>query len=167
MVDHWELLDRALAPGAADLLRAGAERADRANPRAVFRDPFRIALLFLSCLAGSNEDPELQDALRLLVTPESRAGFGDFRSARERLASIDRWAVGDCPVPAFQDPEVVYVKLLSGVVVSFRVESEQLVLAAAVITLVWRSQPQRWMVHAFGPPEPPSQVPRLTRRRHR
>lgn len=77
----------------------------------MFRDPFRIALLLLSCLSGSSEDPELQDALRPLVTPESRPGFGDFRDARERLASIDQWAVGDQAAPAFRDPDVAYIKV--------------------------------------------------------
>jgi hypothetical protein len=55
---------------------------------------------------------------------------------------------------------VVYAKVLSGVKESFQVKSEQAVLAAAVITLVWRPDVGMWLVHGFGKPIPPSLVPR-------
>jgi hypothetical protein len=57
------------------------------------------------------------------------------------------------------DPDVAYAKILSGVTQSYEVLDEQPVLAAAVITLVWRPDHRRWMVHGIGDYISPEEVP--------
>lgn len=127
-------------------------------------DPYAVAVLFLQCLEDHHQ---YLNALENLITPESRNAWGDFSEAAAILASIEDYAVGSKPEPAFGDPHVCYANVLRGVTTSFEVIEEQLIMAAAAITLVWRPELLgMWRVHAFGAGTvPPDLVPHSPRER--
>lgn len=119
-------------------------------------DPAQIAFTFLAALDDVARNCE---SLELIVTPESLGSWGDFIEASEYLASIPNWGLGSMPTPAEGDSSVQYAKILSGVDQTFQVLEEQAIFAAALITLVWRSDYGRWMVHALGEAVHPDAVP--------
>lgn len=134
------------------------ERA-RLAKRPDMADPFSTALLFFQALV---DHVEFLNALENLITPESREAWGDFEVAAALLASIEDWGLGDKPTLAVGDPHVAYAKVLRGVTQPFEVLEEQVISAAAVITLVWRPELGMWRVHAFGAMVPPDLVPHGT-----
>ena len=60
---------------------------------------------------------------------------------------------------AHGDSTVVYAKVMRGVIRNYQVSDDQPVLAAAVLTLVWRPGYGQWIVHATGEPILPEEVP--------
>jgi hypothetical protein len=120
------------------------------------RNPASVAFMFFNAI----EDPgHFRDALHFLTTPESHTAWGDYREVAEAITAIEEPGLGTMPTPAADDDAVVYAKVMSGVVHSYKVLDEQPVLAAGVITLVWRPDFGRRMVHAFGQPLLPEDVP--------
>ncbi|WP_448059973.1 hypothetical protein [Cellulomonas hominis] len=136
-----------------------SEEAEAALPEVAFDDPASVALLFVKALF----DPETNAvALDYLVTPESRAAWGDFTEAAQMLAEIEDAGFGSNINRAHDAPDVGYLKILRGVSQSYQVTDGQLVMAAAVVTVVWRPEYERWMVHSIGDYLKPEDVPRTS-----
>lgn len=122
-------------------------------------EPHLVASLFCEALG----DPEQnQVALRALVTQESLEAWGDFSTAAEMLASIEDAGYGSKVDRAYEADDVGYFKILSGVTQSYQVQGEQFVNAAAIITLVWHRDAERWMVHSIGQQVRPEDIPSRT-----
>lgn len=154
MTDRWESLDRRDADqeGVRERFTYPAD-----DEGAAFRDPAMVAITFLTALSDREQ---YLPALFNLTTPESHESWGDFSDAAAALAAIEDWGLGSEPKAAQGAPDVVYASLLSGVVESFQVASDQMIMGAAVITLVWRPEHGGWLVHAMGDYCPPEDVPR-------
>lgn len=116
-----------------------------------------IGIMFCNALA---ERRKYQTALGNLVTPESKSAWGDFSAAADYLASIEDHAYGSFTNAAHDAPDVQYFKILRNVQESYQVLDDQPVIVAAVLTLVWRPEHGRWMVHSIGEPLLPEQLPR-------
>lgn len=121
-----------------------------------FRNPTKVGEIFIEAI----KDPVANAvALDMLVTPESRRDWGDFQQAHRWFASIQNLAYGDQPKAAVGDPDVVYMSLHRDEPVSYRNIGEDIRVGPGVITLVWRPQIDRWMVHHVGDYVRPEQVP--------
>jgi hypothetical protein len=121
--------------------------------------PSTIALAFMSVM----EDPTgWTEELRSIVTPESVDSWGDFSAAAAVVASINDWGLGSVPNAAYEAPDVAYVKILRGVTESYQQEGDDLILVPAVLTLVWRPEFGRWLVHGIGNAVRPEDVPRTS-----
>ena len=121
-------------------------------------NPLTIGLLFVNSLMS--DDFTLADR-QTLVTPESLGWWGDFTTARQWLAGLDEPGFGSTINKAAGDPDVGYLKILPGVTTGYIVSGgEALVEAAGVVTLVWRPEHGRWMVHSLGGYVHPDEVPR-------
>ncbi|MEZ2390868.1 hypothetical protein AB6813_15255 [bacterium RCC_150] len=120
------------------------------------QDPTVVGYLFCDAL-GSHE--EYRSALMRLVTPESVEAWGDFSEAANYFKSIPDVGFGSIADRALGDDNVAYFKLLGGVTESFQVLSDQIMIGAAVLTLVWRPEFGEWRVHGIGDPLLPERVP--------
>lgn len=98
-------------------------------------------------------------ALLNLTTPESHAAWGDFTEVAQALDNIEDWGTGSMVEKAFGDPDVAYAKVLRGVDRGYEVLDDQILEAAAAITLVWRPSFGQWMVNGFGQSLRPEEVP--------
>lgn len=148
--DNWENLDKRFVEDAVSGARA--EIGDEGD----LTKPTNILILFMSALDDITEN---RDALSFLVTPESLSAWGDFSEAATFRDSIEDRGIGSIPKRAYGDDDVAYGAILGGVTDSFQMQSEELVSAAAVVTMVWRPSFGRWMVHGFGDYIPADQVP--------
>jgi hypothetical protein len=112
------------------------------------RNPVSIGLMFLSALTDPVD--KSNDNLLWLTTPESHVMWGDFSDARALMDSIVNWGVGSLANPAVGDDSVRYMKVLPGVTANYQVKGDVLVETAAILTIVWRADHDRWMVHHLG-----------------
>ena len=127
------------------------------------RHPLTTAMAFVAGLRGEVETP---GGLASLVTPESRAHWGNFDAARELYASIEHPGFGSRVNRPEGAPDVGYFKILAGVEEAWETSTPTPVMAAAVITLVWRpeageefpSGPGVWLVHGIGEPLKPEEL---------
>jgi predicted nucleic acid-binding protein len=120
-------------------------------------NPASVGLLFCQALADHRR---YRPALGFLVTPESSPHWGDFSQAAAFLAEIEDHAYGSFTNPAHGAPDVQYFKILRHVSESYQLLDDQIVGAAAVLTLIWRPEHGRWMVHSIGEFALPEQLPR-------
>ena len=133
------------------------EEAEAALPEPSLRDPVSVGMMFLNAL---EDHVRYYNALLTLTTPESHPAWGDFSNAAEMLRSIDDYGVGSMANEAVGAPDVAYIKILRGVTEPYEVVDAQPVMAAAIMTLVWRPELDRWVVHGIGDSLLPEQVPR-------
>jgi len=125
---------------------------------AVFRDPAVVGELFMIALRDPNENANTLD---FLVTPESRPRWGYFEAAYRWTQGIEGLGWGNMPLPAVGDPDVVYMAVHSGVPEEgFTQEGDDIFLGPGVVTMVWRPEVDRWMVHDIGNYVRPEEVPR-------
>lgn len=135
---------------------ATPDEAADAIPEPDLTDPASVGVLFYQAL----QDPsEFQQVLAFLTTPESQSAWDDFAEAGEMLAAIEDHGIGTMVKEAQGDPSVAYAKILRGITDSYEVLDNQIINAAAVITLVWRPDFGRWMVHGIGDSILPEDVP--------
>lgn len=107
-------------------------------------DPVNVAELFLMLLTRG-QTTNLDD----FVTPESESSWGDFTEAQTFLNSIAEPAiVKPAQVHSLAD-DVAFVGLLNSSL-GYEVDEESTVFAAGFVTLVWRSEFERWMVSSLG-----------------
>lgn len=137
--ETWTALDTAMAKIEA----AGTEH------------PLLTAMLFVTTLEDEESDPQ---ELRDLVTPESAEFWGDFDAARRMLKSIEKPGYGTTINRAPGAVDVGYFKILENVEESFEVHVETAVLVPAVVTIIWRPEKGKWLVHQFGAPAEPEEL---------
>ncbi|PRA79193.1 hypothetical protein [Microbacterium sp. MYb66] len=126
-----------------------------------FSHPVRATQAFIGALLS--DDPESDEALRTLVTPESEGAWGDFASAREFARRDLRISL----VPRRDEdaPDVAYVKFApdEGAWIHRGVTDDNV---AAWATLIWRPEISAWgpiacwRVHQIGPYVHPIDLPR-------
>ncbi|MGN7799041.1 hypothetical protein [Leifsonia sp. 22587] len=139
--EHWDNLDKRDVPD-----QEVAERF-QTDAEPDWSDPFATAATFLQALA----DPQhYQVALLNLIHPYTAASWGDFSEAAAGLASIQNWGLGNKPSRAEGRPDVAYAAILRNVDQTFQSQSDQVVMTAAVITLVWSAERQMWLVYSIG-----------------
>jgi hypothetical protein len=112
--------------------------------------------------AGSSLDPEGPAAagmafitalsqydvrtLRAITSPDS--GWGDFRAAHDLLEAIPDWGVGSVANYAVDRDDVAYMKILGNVTHNMQATEEDIVGAAAILTLI--NPGTGWIAHAIG-----------------
>jgi hypothetical protein len=134
------------AVGASGWFAPDVEAAAAAAPPSL-ADPVSVGWLFLDALT----DPlTKRDALELLVTPESREMWGDFAEAAATLMHMEAWGASSIAVQAMNAPDVRYVKVIAGVTQQHQLVCDSSAIYSVVLTLVWRPEHGRWMVHAFS-----------------
>lgn len=133
------------------------EEATAALPEPSFTDPVSVSIMFCN---GLKDPVYWRNALLNLATPESHNAWGDFSSASEFLRSIEEAGYGSEVNIAEGAPDVAYFKIMRGITQSYQVLDAQPVLAAAVLTLVWRPEFNQWLVHSVGEPMRPEELPR-------
>lgn len=125
-------------------------------PEFSFQDPVAVGIMFCNAL----DDPqENYVVLARLATPESLPAFGDFTVAAGMIAAGQDIGYGSHAERAVGDDDVAYFKILSGVTKSFQMLEGQIILALAVLTLVWRPEFGEWRVHGIGEGLRPEDVP--------
>ncbi len=97
-----------------------------------------------------------------LVTPESRVGWGDFEKAAGQLRAIKNPGIGSHASPAFEAPDVAYVKIMADVSQAFTLDEPSFGTESAIVTLVWRPEHARWLVHGFGAYARPDELTRTS-----
>lgn len=127
---------------------ASDEEAEANLPDASVQDPVSVGILFCNAL---DDYQNYQTALRYLVTPESLQDWGDFSEVAKHLQSIEDRGTGSVANEAVGDPDVRYVKIMRGVSQNYQVLDAQPINLASIITVVWRKEYDRWMVHGMGP----------------
>jgi len=133
------------------------EEAAAALPEPSLTDPVSVGIMFVTAL----EDPiGRRRDLELLITPESANAWGDFTEAAAGLATIEDQGFGSIADEAVGALDVRYFKILRGVPDGYKVLDDQIIDAAAIVTLVWRPEFGQWMVHAMGDYVRPEHVPR-------
>lgn len=132
------------------------DEAEAVLPVASLQDPVAVGMMFVNALGNHRE---YFNALQRFVTPESLPAFGDFTEAANFLASIEDFGCGTIADRAYGDEDVAYFKILRGVPDSYQVLDAQPIMAAAVLTMVWRRQFGEWRVHSIGPALRPEEVP--------
>lgn len=124
-----------------------------AEPAGDLQDAAEVARLFCEALM----DPgHFRNTLESLVTPGSRAHWGDFSAAARELQQVPVWDVAAVAEPAEEDPEVAYVGIFPTAAAGTTPGSSRPADGATVVTLVWRDQLGAWLVHAFGQPVDPA-----------
>jgi hypothetical protein len=121
------------------------------------QDPVALGIMFCDAL---DEYQDFPDVLARLVTPESLEAWGDFSEASAGLARIGQRGYGSNADRAMGDNDVAYFKIFSGVNESFRAIGDQIISAAAIVTMVWRPELGEWRVHQIGNYAKPEDVPR-------
>ena len=114
--------------------------------------PYHVAATFLASL----DEPE---TLALLVTPESRAAWGDFAVVREALRR-EEWGLASHAHTASDAADVAYTRVVANVPEVYRAENDHEVRLVGVFTHVWRPEAGFWMIHELGEPLPSVRVPR-------
>ncbi len=113
------------------------------------RHPLRAAMRFIAALVRA--DPIDTRTLKAIVTPESRAGWGDFSGVRRLIDGIEAPGFAShIPHTAPEDADVAQVFIVSGVTAVTDLEPGDYVDAKAVMTLVWRPEVDGWLVHGLG-----------------
>ena len=121
------------------------------------RHPLRAATKFIAALALA--DPIDTGALEAIVTPESRATWGDFTAVRRLIDGIEAPGFAShIPRSTPEDADVAQVFIVTGVTAVTNLEPGDYVDATAVMTLVWRPEVDSWLVHAVGAPVAPDQL---------
>lgn len=100
--------------------------------------------------------------LAWLVTPESRASWGNFEKAATLLRSIKNPGIGSNATPAFDAPDVAYVKIMADVTEAFTLDEPSFGTESAIVSLVWRPEHGRWLVHGFGAYSKPTELTRTS-----
>jgi hypothetical protein len=140
--NHWTVEDDAAA--------AGAGR-DETHPAFV-------ALTFMSMITDLTQ---WQHHLPAIVTPESLDSWGDFTEIRDVLERIPERGLGSGATPATDAPDVAYVKIMRDVPHTFLLQAGELQVEE-LITLVWRPEVGRWLVHSVGAATLPEDAPRTS-----
>ena len=130
-----------------------SDQSRQADALAVFAHPAKVAYIFFRALLERNLDD-----LLFLVTPESAQRWGRFDEAYKLLRSMKHPSVTSRAEYASGDRHVAYVGVFQTPGGTVRSGGEG-VLSGQVITLVWRKEHGRWMVHHFGDYELPENVP--------
>lgn len=94
--------------------------------------------------------------LELLVTPDSRPAWGDFRWATDLLAGR-----GMSTSPQVAAPDVAYIKYPPGMgTVQVHPDAPSFVMENVVVATLVRSRRWHgWKVHGLGEPVPPERLP--------
>ena len=123
----------------------------------IMTDPGEVGRMFCQALRHPSENAT---ALRWLVTPESLNLWGDFSEEARILASIDNYGIVETK-PSIGDPTVAYSRILRLVddAPAMVQASYGRALTSWIVTLVWRAEYGRWMVHHFGDFVLPENVP--------
>lgn len=100
--------------------------------------PFHVTTRFLSALPDAKD---MRPVLSEMVTPESLPAWGDFSLAAEIREGWGDWFLGTRTAVAPPDLDVAYARIFKTVDAP----------AIAVITLVWRSERDTWLIHGLGP----------------
>ncbi len=117
-------------------------------------NPVAVGVVFLNALTDLN-GPDVR-RLRDLVTPESLSAWGDFDEAAEMLSGCGMTTRAD---RADLDQAVAYVKYVSDKGANYVAQSEMVIMARAIGTLVHRPELGGWRVHALGDYVSPEKVP--------
>ncbi len=132
------------------------EEGSASLPEFSLQDPTVVGTMFVRALGNPREN---FNALSQFATPESLSSFGNFTSAADLLESIGDWGFSPKDRRALGDDAVAYFEIHRGVPQSYEVLDPQPMMPAAVLTLVWRPEFGRWMVHAIGAYVRPEDVP--------
>jgi hypothetical protein len=127
------------------------------QPPATTRDPSYVARAFLEGVLGLEESTTHLDPL---VTPRSRAAWGDFRRAQRHLQLLPGVALSSKHSRPAGARDVAYVSLFVGVETGYVVPAGTPMLPEAVVTLVWHNDVDSWLVHAAGDAVPPEVLER-------
>lgn len=130
-----------------------SDQSRQADARAVFAHPAKVAYIFFRALMERNLDD-----LRFLVTPESVQRWGRFDEPYKLLRSMKQPSVTSRAEYPSGDGNVAYGGVFQSPGGSFRTGGAG-VLSGQVITVVWRKEHGRWMVHHFGDYVLPENVP--------
>ena len=123
----------------------------------IANDPRRIGNWFFRAL---HDRAKNLDDLHLIVTPESRPLWGSFEIAAALLDSIEDPGMLQEAVYADGDPEVCYMRVIREAEGHTFTTPATMLDDPLLITLVWRPDHGRWMVHGFGDLVHPERVPR-------
>lgn len=96
------------------------------------------------------------DAAAEHVTPESRERWGDFAEFFDEIHGLNRPIVATEADHVVDAQDVAYVKLLE------HVDGGRHIEIVGVLTLVWRPEFDRWLVHDFGAQVPARDAPRTS-----
>lgn len=102
------------------------------------------------------------DSLDLLVTPESRPEWGNFSAVSQWLAGVQDAGIQSIGNRADGAKDVAYVGILGDSPEIYRFTSDTVVQMAGIVTLVWRPEFGRWMVHGVGDYIGPDDLPRTS-----
>lgn len=113
-----------------------------------------VAAAFLTAVC----DPAGPDVetLQHLVTPESLPLWGDFQEVAEYLAGCGMTSRANMAVGS---DTVAYAKYVTEPAESYQVQGDQVMMARAVASMVWRSALGGWRIHAVGDYLRPEQLP--------
>ncbi|MDQ0866484.1 hypothetical protein [Arthrobacter globiformis] len=123
----------------------------------IANDPRRIGYWFFRAL---HDRAKNLDDLHLIVTPESRPLWGSFEIAAALLDSIEDPGMLQEAVYADGDPEVCYMRVVREAKEHTFSTPTTMLDDPLLITLVWRPDHGRWMVHGLGDAVHPDRVPR-------
>lgn len=139
--DDWPHGARPIPNG--DDAAAAAEAGDLSDPR----NPMSTAFAFYNSVTADG-GPDVA-ALRLLCTPESWGGWGDFSAIVEMIGDCGLAARADAPSTG--ERGVRYAKVVALPDPGQAVQAEGDVLVNAwIITMQWRPADGYWRVHGFG-----------------
>jgi hypothetical protein len=120
-------------------------------------DPRRIGYWFFRAL---HDRAKNLDDLHMIVTPESRPFWGSFEIAAALLDSIEDAGMLQEAVYAHGDLNVCYMRVIREAKEHTLITPASVLDDPLLITLVWRPDHGRWMVHGFGDMVHPDRVPR-------
>jgi hypothetical protein len=123
----------------------------------IANDPRQIGYWFFRAL---HDRARNLDDLHLIVTPESRPLWGAFEIAAALLDSIEDPGMLQEAVYAHGDLEVCYMRVIREAKEHTFITPATIMDDPLLITLVWRPDHGRWMVHGFGDMVHPDRVPR-------
>lgn len=113
-------------------------------------------------MSGLSDLEVHRDAMRSVVTPESKDRWGDFAEFAAILESAKPWGLGSMANPSVDAPDVAYAKILPGVTETYQNADYIVTPFVGVFTLVWRPEAGFWMIHHFGDYVAPEFVPRTS-----
>lgn len=125
-------------------------------------NPLSVGILFLQML--SMDLVFYRQALLNVTTPESWPAWGDFSEVADMVRDLAFSTTIEHPRDGVGNiaDDVAYVKLFEGFDGAFVVRGEY-VIPGKIISLVWRPEYDRWMVHGVGWPLLPEELPRTGR----
>lgn len=118
-------------------------------------DPQKIGYMFFRALLHKDVEE-----LEVLVTPESRPAWGGFDVAVGLFHSLENPGMVREASRSKRDPNVCYMRIARGVQRSHDITAYTPLDNPLIVTLVWRPEYGRWMVHHLGDPAEPSSIPR-------